>query len=1001
MWRWSLVIYSDIERSIALWIATKLQEKVDAYFGTNVTASEILTRGIPVYTENSFRTLLKYNFYLLLRQKDMELQIWGRIHCSNKEISAITSLITSAMSAWMGQWRSFTEKHSDVPIDNHDAKLSRVFPWVLMSEEVWGQTQALVNSKVEDLQTKYKGFYIHPFILDEDVRLIKAAYPAISLISKADIAREIRDLVEDQLDSTVDPRFFAAYVDYVVGIISDSGTTIVEDSKIKSNKKDIVKQKHQDFIEYLTLQVFSDRGYLYGNNRENVNTAIKDNKQPTIDDLYSFLMARATTEAFNDLNLKSTSSNSLYGRQELEDVVALNKQTIDNVAMSEYRSRLAVVGLEPEEGSTGYAFGVKIPTEEDISDLDQTLQNSVDNICDMVKNSLVRELNPDHMFDWWKSLLESGTKAAEERDIDESFYIPIVQAATNDVTRKNLSYLTVLADYKPQYSNPTSNLRISDLKRYYPDNYEETERIFGFVRFYPDNYQETERVTEFYRYYPDKVIYTQRITDFKRYYPSNIVATARTNNFKRFYGGATNDSQNNTGRTTDFTRYYPGVNDASQLLAGRTVDFKRYYAYTANENPRVADWTRYNPFDNYKSDNTTLGSGLSEHVVNVDGSKSYVLKGKVASDFLPTYRTFSGHDMVVTVEVPLSRKTSISKIIGAFQTISYSIHNEKSPVRVLGDMNVRRYVFGPRWIAGSIVLIVFDRHWMRELMDTYTTVKNETERYFLMDELPAMNITISCVNEYGHNAKLVLYGVTIVNEGQVMSINDIYTENTYQFYATGIDYLDRVEIGRSRKTSTVVNQIPDDKEETEAVPDEGGNTTVLKEYESETVEQEEIDPNSLEAAPSVEEAYNPNPAKWEDKYNDVIDNFVREDGNNSAAARELDKIAEDEEKDRNDAWLKDVYNPKLKAFLKLYNVSTSDLKKDNELKKKLGDKYDQFKTAYNTFITSSENMKQTIKRDISQKLANYKRKLNIETFDFTDTKTGGISTVPSGAIEGV
>lgn len=1000
MWRWSFVIYSDIERSIALWIATKLQERVDAYFGTNVTASELLTREIPVYSENSFRTLLKYNFYLLLRQKDMELQTWGRLPCSNNELSAITSLMTSAMSAWIKQWRDFREKHPNIPVDDVDAKLSRVFPWIWMSEEVWTQTQQLVDSTVEDLQNKYRGFYIHPFILNADVRLIQAAYPAISLMSKASIAQEITDLVKDNLDSTVDPRFFATYVDYIVGVISGVGTTVIDDDKIKSNKKDIVKQKHQDFIEYLTLQVFSDRGYLYGSNRENINSAIKNGEQPSIDDLYSFLMARATTEAYNDLNLKST-KNDLYSRKELNDVISLNEQTIEDIAMSEYKNRLAAAGLLPDNSSTGYAFGVKIPTEEDILALDQELQDNVDSISDLVKNSPVREFTPDNMFDWWKNISQNGVKVAEERKIDKSFSDPLVQAATNDITRRNLQYLTTMAGYQPTYSKPSENPRISDFKRYYPNNYEETERISGFVRFYPDNYKETERVIEFYRYYPDNVIYTQRITDFKRYYPSNVVETARTNNYKRFYGGATDASQNNVGRTTDFTRYYPGVNDASQLLAGRTADFKRYYAYTAKENPRVDDFTRYNPFDDYKSYNTTSVNGVSEYVINENGKRSYVLKGKVASDFLPTYRTFSGHDMVVTVEVPLTRKTSVSKIIGAFQTISYSIHNEKAPVRVLGDMNVRRYVFGPRWIAGSIVLIVFDRHWMRELLDTYKAIKSETERYFLMDELPAMNITISCVNEYGHNAKLVLYGVTIVNEGQVMSINDIYTENTYQFYATGIDYLDRVEVGRSRKTSTVIDDIPYDKEETEAVPDEGENTTVLKDYESDEVAQEEIDPSSEEAAPSVYEAYDPVPDVWLDRYEDVIGEYNREDIPNSIAANKLEQIAEEEEKERNDAWLRDVYNPKLKAFLKLYNVSASNLKDDAALRKKLGNKYKQFKTGYNAFITAAENMKQAIKKDVNSKLNNYKEQLNIKVFDFENEAEVVPKSVPQGMLEGV
>ena len=58
-----------------------------------------------------------------------------------------------------------------------------------------------------------------------------------------------------------------------------------------------------------------------------------------------------------------------------------------------------------------------------------------------------------------------------------------------------------------------------------------------------------------------------------------------------------------------------------------------------------------------------------------------------------------------------------------------------------------------------------------------------------MDELPPFDITISFANEYGTQARLAIYGVRIINEGQTMSINDVYTENTYQFVATDIEYM--------------------------------------------------------------------------------------------------------------------------------------------------------------------------------------------------------------------
>ena len=172
-----------------------------------------------------------------------------------------------------------------------------------------------------------------------------------------------------------------------------------------------------------------------------------------------------------------------------------------------------------------------------------------------------------------------------------------------------------------------------------------------------------------------------------------------------------------------------------------------------------------------------------------------VAKQSVASNYAKTYTTFSGHDMVCIFEVPISGKLKyISKVVGSLQTVTYSIHDEKTPVRCLGDMNAKGYVYGKRTIAGTLIFTVFNKHWAHEIMEEYLKTYN-INAHFLVDELPPINITISCANEYGQNARLALYGVTFVNEGQVLSINDNFTENTFQFYATDVDYLSNIPRG--------------------------------------------------------------------------------------------------------------------------------------------------------------------------------------------------------------
>lgn len=149
--------------------------------------------------------------------------------------------------------------------------------------------------------------------------------------------------------------------------------------------------------------------------------------------------------------------------------------------------------------------------------------------------------------------------------------------------------------------------------------------------------------------------------------------------------------------------------------------------------------------------------------------------------------SYSGADIVASCIIKDSEKNTKGAItFGTLTTISYSVHMDKRPVRSIGNVNVKDYVMGPRTVAGSLVFTVFNKHVLYEIIEQSGEVLKDVP---LMDELPPFDIVITCASEYGYMSKLVLYNVRLVNEGQVMSINDIMIENTYQFVADDVSYL--------------------------------------------------------------------------------------------------------------------------------------------------------------------------------------------------------------------
>lgn len=223
-----------------------------------------------------------------------------------------------------------------------------------------------------------------------------------------------------------------------------------------------------------------------------------------------------------------------------------------------------------------------------------------------------------------------------------------------------------------------------------------------------------------------------------------------------------------------------------------------------------------------------------------------IVKRENTSIFHATNASFSGCDMVCSIEISPTSGKKITTVLGTLQTLSYSIHQEKIPVRVLGNLNAKDWVFGPRTIAGSLAFAVLNQHW---LVDLYEQLYNDAEMkgsHFIADEIPPFSITVSFSNEYGFDSKMVLYGVRLIDEGQSMSINDLYIENTYQFVASDINYMDTLnnyQVGESKlhsatgviKVSTASSR--NVSEEKNTPPNTSSDAPVTKEEEKMSLEK--------------------------------------------------------------------------------------------------------------------------------------------------------------------
>lgn len=131
-------------------------------------------------------------------------------------------------------------------------------------------------------------------------------------------------------------------------------------------------------------------------------------------------------------------------------------------------------------------------------------------------------------------------------------------------------------------------------------------------------------------------------------------------------------------------------------------------------------------------------------------------------------------------------------------TYTPSSYKETSTVKVLSvspagkhrvyDLSVEKNhnFFAPILVhncGGTLVFNTYDRNVWYRLVEGRSEYPLRQINYIMPDELPAFDITITLVNENGDVAFTGLHGVTILDEGETMSVDNIAIMESYSYMA--------------------------------------------------------------------------------------------------------------------------------------------------------------------------------------------------------------------------
>lgn len=133
------------------------------------------------------------------------------------------------------------------------------------------------------------------------------------------------------------------------------------------------------------------------------------------------------------------------------------------------------------------------------------------------------------------------------------------------------------------------------------------------------------------------------------------------------------------------------------------------------------------------------------------------------------------------------------KVLNTLTTVSFSVNEQKTPVRRLGRRHVVGFTKAIRTIAGTMVLTVLKGHPLTELYklnEFYKTGEmgqgvHRPNSYYFSTNVPPFDLKLIYQTEHNsrYYAELVIKGIEIISQSIVTSVNDMVTECVLQFVA--------------------------------------------------------------------------------------------------------------------------------------------------------------------------------------------------------------------------
>jgi len=203
------------------------------------------------------------------------------------------------------------------------------------------------------------------------------------------------------------------------------------------------------------------------------------------------------------------------------------------------------------------------------------------------------------------------------------------------------------------------------------------------------------------------------------------------------------------------------------------------------------------------------------------------------SEYTFSNTTFGGCDI---------KAVFANQTIGELQAVSVQVTREKAGIYTMGSPNPRSFSRGKRGIAGSLIMIQFDRdallHALKDLkfqgdvdemrpehlggtslewelrsasgtnpatplgggvFSAPSLTQQESEltsiesdqlimEPWYADQIPPFDITLAASNEYGDIGTMRIFGVELLNEGWGVSIDDLVSEKQYTYLARDVAF---------------------------------------------------------------------------------------------------------------------------------------------------------------------------------------------------------------------